>query len=101
MGRALILRRSYPSAVSVRSFRFGQSRWRDEDVLVALVIGLFWSGFWGVLSFFSYWEGCDSVGCVGYGPILSQMFGWVLIGLLPAIVLVVVVYSRRVAIGSR
>src|SRR5206468_11594768 len=81
-----------PGAVGSLVVATGSPDGRHEAVLVAMLVALAWSAFAGVLSIFSYWEGCDSVGCVGYAPILSQAFGWVLIGLLPAACLVVVAY---------
>ena len=74
--------------------------WRDETVLVVVVLSVAWCGLLAVGLAIDYVEYCTGYPIVECGPISlsdlgSLLLGWLLLGLIPCIFLVAFVYCRE------
>ena len=74
--------------------------WRDETVLVVVVLSVAWCGLLAVGLAVDYVEYCTGYPIVECGPISPSalgrlVLGWSLLGLIPSVLLIALVYDRE------
>ena len=74
--------------------------WRDETVLVVVVLSVAWCGLLAVGLAVDYVEYCTGYPIVECGPISASalgklVLGWSLLGLIPGVLLIALVYYRE------
>ena len=74
--------------------------WRDETVLVVVVLSVAWCGLLAVGLAVDYVEYCTGYPIVECGPISASalgrlVLGWSLLGLIPSVLLIALVYDRE------